>query len=77
MDPEPPARPEVAPVALVFCLFLGVHLDTVKFPVIVPLSFLQATPDAAPAGDAIPIATKDTGTEIVATETATRNKRLM
>jgi hypothetical protein len=52
-------------------------LDTVKFPEIVPLSFLQVTPVAAPAGDAKPTATKDTGTEIVATETATRIKRLM
>jgi hypothetical protein len=73
--PLPVAKAEDAPVPFLSFLFLGVHFDTVKFPAIVPLSFLHATPDAAAAGVAEPTTTSEAGKATAVTDATTRDIR--
>jgi hypothetical protein len=75
--PEPVAKEVDMPVAFLFLLLLGVHFVTVKLPAAVPESFLQAIPEAAPAGVDRDTAASETGRLTAVMDATTRKIRRM
>ena len=69
------AKDTASPDAVLFVFDFGVHFEIVMLPEIVPVSFLQDTPEAADAGDDIAKAEKVAGKARVATAVTPISKR--